>query len=60
MVARSVAGRVVASSQTASDVDDTSQISSLLDQVAGPITSFTAGGAFEQDGVYAEAGGHKR
>ncbi len=39
---------------TAHDVDDASQVGPLLDQVAGPIASFTADGASNQDGVYAE------
>lgn len=47
-------GRIVAPSLTASDVDDASQIGSLLGQVEGPITSFTADGACNQDGVYGE------
>jgi hypothetical protein len=47
-------GRIVASSLTASDVDDASQVGPLLDQVAGPIASFTADGAYDQDGVYGE------
>ena len=52
-------GRIVASSLTASDVDDASQVGSLLDQVARPITSFAADGAYEQDGAYGEiAAGH--
>jgi hypothetical protein len=36
------------------DVDDASQVGPLLDQVADPITSFTADGAYGQDGVYGE------
>ena len=47
-------GRIVASSMTAQDVDDASQVGPLLDQVAGPIASFTADGAYDQDGVYAD------
>jgi hypothetical protein len=47
-------GRIVASSLTASDVDDASQVGPLLDQVTDPIASFTADGAYDQDGVYGE------
>jgi hypothetical protein len=44
--------RIVASALTTNDVNDASQIGPLLDQVAGPIASFTADGAYDQDGVY--------
>jgi hypothetical protein len=47
-------GRIVASSLTASGVDDASQVGPLLDQVADLIASFTADGAYDQDGVYGE------
>ncbi|WP_043837196.1 IS5 family transposase [Muricoccus aerilatus] len=47
-------GRIVASTLTAHDVDDASQVGPLLDQVADPIASFTADGAYDQDGVYGE------
>jgi len=45
-------GRIVASTLTTSDVDDVSQVGPLLDQVVGPIASFTADGAYDQDGAY--------
>ena len=47
-------GRIVASTLTTNDVDDASQVGPLLDQVAGPVASFTADGAYDQDGVYGE------
>jgi hypothetical protein len=47
-------GRIVASTLTMSDVDDASQVGPLLDQVADPIASFTADGAYDQDAVYCE------
>ncbi|MBB5692739.1 IS5 family transposase [Muricoccus pecuniae] len=47
-------GRIVAAELTANDVDDASQVGPLLDQVAAPIASFTADGAYDQDGVYCE------
>ena len=47
-------GQIEAATLTASDVDDASQVSALLDQVDGPVTSLTADGAYDQDGVYSE------
>ena len=38
-------GRIVASELTTHDVDDGSQVGPLLDQVAGPLASFTGDGA---------------
>ena len=46
-------GQIVASALTTNDVDDGSQAGPLLDQVAGPVVSFTGDGAYDQDGVYA-------
>jgi len=46
-------GRIVASTLTRKDVDDASQVDPLLDQVAGPVASFTGDGAYDQDRVYA-------
>ncbi len=46
-------GRIVASTLTPKEVDDASQVDPLLDQVAGPVASFTADGAYDQDRVYA-------
>ena len=47
-------GQIAAAALTTSDVDDASQVGALLDQVDGPVTSFTADGAYDQDGVYGE------
>ena len=47
-------GRIVTAELTAHNVDDASQLGSLLDQVKDPIGSFTADGAYDQDGVYCE------
>ncbi len=47
-------GRIAAATVTRSDVDDASQVTALLDQVDGPVASFTADGAYDQDGVYRE------
>jgi len=46
-------GQIVATVLTTHDVDDGSQAGPLLDQVAGPVASFTGDGAYDQDGVYA-------
>ena len=46
-------GQIVAPALTTPDVDDGSQAGPLLDQVAGPVVSFTADGAYDQEGVYA-------
>jgi hypothetical protein len=44
-------GRIVASELTTNDVDDGAQVGPLLDQIAGPVASFTGDGAYDQDGV---------
>ena len=46
-------GQIVAATLTSHDVDDGSQFGPLLDQVDGPIASFTGDGAYDQEGVYA-------
>jgi len=46
-------GRIVASTLTPKGVDDASQVDPLLDQVPGPLASFTGDGAYDQDRVYA-------
>ncbi len=45
-------GQIVAATLTGCDVDDASQVGPLLDQVAGPVASLTADGAYDGDGVY--------
>ncbi|WP_239479485.1 IS5 family transposase [Lichenicola cladoniae] len=50
-------GRIGAATLSTSDVDDASQVSALLDQ-AGPLASFTADGAYDQDGVYGKVAKH--
>jgi hypothetical protein len=47
-------GRIVAAALTTNDVDDGSQVGPLLDQIGGPVASFTADGAFDRDDVYGE------
>src|SRR3954454_5017555 len=49
-------GQIVASTLTTPDVDDGSQAGPLLDQVTGPVVSFTGDGAYDQDGVYTSVG----
>jgi hypothetical protein len=51
-------GQIVASALTSKEVDDAAQIGSLLDQITGPLSSFTADGAYDQDGVYTAVAGH--
>jgi hypothetical protein len=46
-------GQIVATALTTNDVDDGSQVGPLLDQVAAPVVSFTADGAYDQEGVAA-------
>src|SRR6476619_2438375 len=46
-------GQIVAAALTTNDVDDGSQVGPLLDQVAAPVVSFTADGAYDQEGVAA-------
>jgi len=46
-------GRIMASTLTSKDMDDASQAGPLLDQVAGPVASFTGDGGYDQDRVYA-------
>ena len=46
-------GRIVASSLTDHDVDDGAQAGPLLDQIEGPVASFTGDGGYDQDRVYA-------
>jgi hypothetical protein len=45
-------GEIVATALTTNDVDDASQVGPLLDQVGGPVASFTGDGAYDQDSVY--------
>src|SRR3954451_9017815 len=46
-------GQIVASVLTSHDADDGAQVGPLLDQVAGPVMSFTGDGAYDQESVYA-------
>jgi hypothetical protein len=44
--------RIIAVELTGSETDDGSQAGPLLDQVTGPVASFTADGAYDRDDVY--------
>ena len=46
-------GQIVAAAPTTKDGDDGDEVGKLLDQVAGPVASFTADGAYDQEGVSA-------
>ncbi len=48
-------GHIVASTLTSKNVDDASQVDPSLDQVAGPLGSYTSGGAYDQNRGYASA-----
>ncbi len=50
-------GQIAAAALTTNEVDDASQVGPLLDQVDGPVASFTADGAYDQEGVYGEVAG---
>ena len=45
-------GTIVAATLTTKDVDDASEVGPLLEQLEGPLASFTADGAYDQDSVY--------
>jgi DDE family transposase len=47
-------GRIVAALLTDKDADDGSQVGALLEQVEGPVVSFSGDGAYDRDDVYAE------
>jgi hypothetical protein len=47
-------GQIIASAVAGREADDGAQVRPLLDQVAGPVASFTGDGAYDQDGVYAK------
>ena len=44
-------GQIVAAALTTKEVDDGAEVGPLLDQVPGPVASFTGDGAYDQDGV---------
>jgi len=46
-------GQIVAATLTNKERDDGAEVGPLLDQVAGPVASFTADGAYDQEGVAA-------
>jgi hypothetical protein len=47
-------GQIIAAGLTGKDVDDGSQVGPLLEQIAGPVASFTGDGAYDRDDVYRE------
>jgi hypothetical protein len=47
-------GQIIAADLTSKDVDDGSQVGPLLEQIAGPVASFTGDGAYDRDDVYRE------
>ncbi len=51
-------GQIVAVTLTTKDVDDGAEVGPLLDQVAATVASFTADGAYDQEGVAAAVAKH--
>src|SRR5205823_7057430 len=47
-------GQIIAAELTNKDVDDGSQVGPSLEQIAGPVASFTGDGAYDGDDVYRE------
>jgi Transposase DDE domain/Bacterial lipid A biosynthesis acyltransferase len=47
-------GQIIAVDLTSKDVDDGSQAGPSLEQIAGPVASFTGNGAYDRDDVYRE------
>src|SRR5712671_5025388 len=47
-------GQIIAADLTSKDVDDGSQVGPLLEQIAGPVASFTGDGAYDRDDIYRE------
>jgi hypothetical protein len=47
-------GQIIAAELTGKDIDDGSQVGPLLEQIAGPVASFTGDGAYDRDDVYRE------
>jgi hypothetical protein len=45
-------GQIVASALTSKEIDDGVAVGPLLDQLSGSLSSLTADGAYDQDGVY--------
>jgi hypothetical protein len=51
-------GQIVAAALTAKEIRDGAAVGPLLNQVPGPLASFTADGAYDQEGVCAVVTGH--
>jgi hypothetical protein len=47
-------GRIVAALLTDRDADDGGQVGALLEQIEGPVASFTGDGAYDRDDVYVD------
>ena len=47
-------GEIIAAELTGKDIDDGSRVGPLLEQIVGPVTSFTGDGAYDRDDVYRE------
>ena len=51
-------GQIVAAALTTKEIDDGAEVGPLLDPVPGPLGSFTADGAYDQEGVCAVVARH--
>ena len=47
-------GQIIAAELTSNGLNDGSQVGPLLEQIAGPVASFTGDGAYDRDDVYRE------
>ena len=47
-------GQIVAATLTRKEIDDGAEVGPLLDQVVGPVVSFTADGGYDQNSTYDE------
>ena len=45
-------GQIVAAALTSPEADDAAQVGPLLEQISGPVASFTGDGAYDQESVY--------
>jgi hypothetical protein len=51
-------GEIVASELIRNDIDEASRVGPLLDQITGPVASFTSNGACDTPDVYAAVAAH--
>ncbi len=54
------AGQIVAATLTTKEVNDGSEVGTMLDQVTASVASFTGDGAYDQEGASAAVAEHGR